>query len=63
MEQIAVQSDTKDCKMVSIEKIARKFIQLDENLEILDEIAKVHKNVFLKGKIQKSARAFVWRDR
>ena len=37
--------------MVSIEKISRKFIQLDEYLGILDEIAKVSENAFLKDKI------------
>ena len=31
LEQIAVQSDTKDWKMVSIEKISRKFIQFYNN--------------------------------
>ena len=49
--------------MVSIEKMSRKFIQLDEYLGILDEIAEVSENAFLKDKIQKSARTFVWRDR
>ena len=48
--------------MVSIEKISRKFIQLDEYLGILDEIAKVPERDFLKDKIQKSARTFVRRD-
>ena len=51
LEQIAVQSDTKDWKMVSIEKISRKFIQLDEYLGILDKIAEVPENAFLKDKI------------
>ena len=37
--------------MVSIEKVSRKFIQLDEYLVILDEIAKVPENTFLKDKI------------
>ena len=37
--------------MVSIEKVSRKFIQLDEYLVILDEIAKVPENAFLKDKI------------
>ena len=37
--------------MVSIEKMSRKFIQLDEYLVILDEIAKVPENAFLKDKI------------
>ena len=51
LEQIAVQSNTKDWKMVSTEKISRKFIQLDEYLGILDKIAEVSENAFLKGKI------------
>lgn len=37
--------------MVSIEKIPQKFIQLDEYLRILDEIAKVPKKQFLKDKV------------
>ena len=37
--------------MVSIEKISRKFIQLDEYLGIIDEIAKAPENAFLKDKI------------
>ena len=37
--------------MVSVEKISRKFIQLDEYLGILDEISKVPEKVFLKDKI------------
>jgi uncharacterized protein YutE (UPF0331/DUF86 family) len=37
--------------MVSIEKMSRKFIQLDEYLGILDEIAEVSENAFLKDKI------------
>jgi uncharacterized protein YutE (UPF0331/DUF86 family) len=37
--------------MVSIEKISRKFIQLDEYLGILDKIAEVSENAFLKDKI------------
>ena len=37
--------------MVSIEKISRKLIQLDEYLGILEEIAKVPENAFLKDKI------------
>ena len=34
--------------MVSIEKISQKFIQLDEYLGLLDEIAKVSEKAFLK---------------
>ena len=49
--------------MVSIEKISRKFIQLDEYLGILDKIAEIPENAFLKDKIQKSARTLIWRDR
>jgi len=37
--------------MVSIEKISRKLIQIDEYLGIIDEIAKVPENDFLKDKI------------
>jgi len=37
--------------MVSIEKISRKFIQLDEYLGILDKIAEVSEKAFLKDKI------------
>ena len=37
--------------MVSVEKISRKFIQLDESLGLLDEISKVPEKVFLKDKI------------
>jgi len=37
--------------MVSVEKISRKFIQLDEYLGILDEISNVLEKVFLKDKI------------
>ena len=37
--------------MVSIEKISRKFIQLDEYLGILDKIAEVSEYAFLKDKI------------
>ena len=37
--------------MVSIEKVSRKFIQLDEYLGIIDEIAKAPENAFLKDKI------------
>ena len=41
----------KDWIMVSIEKISRKFIQLDEYLQILDEMAKIAEDAFLKDKI------------
>ena len=37
--------------MVSIEKLSRKFIQLDEYLELLNEISKETEDVFLKDKI------------
>ena len=37
--------------MVSIEKISQKFIQLDEYLGLLDEIAKVSEKAFLEDKI------------
>jgi uncharacterized protein YutE (UPF0331/DUF86 family) len=37
--------------MVSVEKISRKFIQLDEFLGILDKIAEVSENAFLKDEI------------
>jgi len=37
--------------MVSVEKISRKFIQLDESLGLLGEISKVPEKVFLKDKI------------
>ena len=37
--------------MVSVEKISRKFIQLDEYMGLLDEISKVPEKVFLKDKI------------
>jgi uncharacterized protein YutE (UPF0331/DUF86 family) len=37
--------------MVSVEKISRKFIQLDEYLGTLDEISKAPEKVFLKDKI------------
>jgi predicted nucleotidyltransferase len=46
---------------------AHPFSDLDigiyEYLGILDKIAEVSENVFLKDKIQKPARAFVCRDR
>ena len=37
--------------MVSVEKISRKFIQMDDYLGILDEIAKIPEKGFLKDKI------------
>ena len=37
--------------MVSIEKISRKFIQLEEYLPILTEISETSGDVFMKDKI------------
>jgi hypothetical protein len=42
LKQIAVQSDTKDWKMVSIEKISRKFIQLDSTKLLMISFKKLH---------------------
>jgi uncharacterized protein YutE (UPF0331/DUF86 family) len=37
--------------MISTEKISRKFIQLDEYLDILDKISETSIDVFVKDKI------------
>lgn len=37
--------------MVSIDKLTRKFTQLDEYLEVLGKLASISENDFLKDKI------------
>jgi len=50
--------------MVSVEKISRKCIRLDEYLDILSEIAKTPGEIFLKDKIlEKKLQGFSHRRR